>query len=86
MSGPRSECRADRDAKHRAAVARSLQWADDAALRADYADALGWVGTVQAVDGEIPDEYKAKRDTWRLALGRRQRAPSAEPATAGATS
>lgn len=36
-------------AKHLAAMARSLGWADESAARGDYADALGWVETVEAL-------------------------------------
>jgi hypothetical protein len=58
----------DADARHRASVARSLRWADEAAERADFADALGWVRIVEVVDGALPDEYQTKRNGWRLAL------------------
>jgi hypothetical protein len=35
--------RATRDAKHLAAVARTLQWADESAERGDHFDALAWL-------------------------------------------
>lgn len=50
--------------RHEAAVARTLQWADGSAARGDYADALGWIQVVEAVDGGLSEEYIAKRDAW----------------------
>lgn len=45
-------------------MARTLQWADGSAARGDYADALGWIQVVEAVDGGLSEEYVAKRDAW----------------------
>jgi hypothetical protein len=59
---------ADPDCGHAAAVRRSLGWADEAAERADWADALGWIEVVEACGDELPDEFRAKRDRWLLAL------------------
>jgi hypothetical protein len=59
---------ADPDRRHAAAVRRSLGWADEAAERADWADALGWIEVVEACGDELPDEFRAKRDRWLLAL------------------
>jgi hypothetical protein len=56
------------DDRHLAAVARSLGWADQAAARGDYADALSWVGVVEAIGDLIPTEYQTKRQAWLGAL------------------
>jgi hypothetical protein len=59
-----------RQNKHANAVAQSLCWADDAALRGDHADALGWLDAVDAVCGGLPAEYERKRGAWIKAVGR----------------
>jgi hypothetical protein len=57
-----------------AAVARSFGWADEAAARGDYADALSWVGVVEVIGDLIPIEYQTKRRAWLSALaGNRNR-------------
>jgi hypothetical protein len=72
---------ADRDRGHAAAVRRSLGWADEAAERADWADALGWIEVVEACGDELPDEFRAKRDRWLLALSEQpSRGQRADPA------
>ena len=58
----------DSDARHLAAVARSLRWADDAAERRDYHDALGWLQAVEAAGEELPDAYQARRNAWLVAI------------------
>jgi hypothetical protein len=54
--------------RHLAAVARSFGWAEKAAASGDYADALGWVGVVEAIGDLIPIEYQTKRQAWLSAL------------------
>ena len=56
------------DAKHLAAVASSLQWADEAAAREDYADALGWLQAVEATGDDLPEAYQTKRHAWLIAI------------------
>jgi hypothetical protein len=68
VTAARPDPYADRDRRHAAAVRRSLGWADEAAERADWADALGWIEVVEACGDELPDEFRAKRDRWLLAL------------------
>jgi hypothetical protein len=54
--------------RHLAAVARTFGWAEEAAARGDYADALSWVQVVQAIGDLIPMEYQTKRRAWLSAL------------------
>jgi hypothetical protein len=54
--------------RHLAAVARSFGWAEEAAARGDYADALSWVGVVEAIGDLIPIEYQTKRRAWLSAV------------------
>ena len=54
--------------RHLAAVARTFGWAEEAAARGDYADALSWVQVVQAIGDLIPIEYQTKRRAWLSAL------------------
>jgi len=63
-----STSRASSNGQHLAAVARNLGWADESAARGDYADALGWIGVVEALGDPIPREYASKRRSWRAAL------------------
>ena len=46
-------------AKHLAAVARTLRWADESAARGDYADALRWVETIEALGDPLPPNLRA---------------------------
>ena len=55
-------------AKHLAAVAGTLCWADESAARGDYADALRWVEMIEALGDPLPHEYETKRRSWRGAL------------------
>jgi hypothetical protein len=50
--------------RHRLAVERSLRWAEDAAEQGDYANALSWLATIEAIDGELPAGYEARRTSW----------------------
>lgn len=66
--------------RHRIAVERSLRWADEAAEQGDFASAVSWLATVEAVDGEIPSDYHERRVDWaaRLTAARAQREPAGE--------
>ena len=67
--GERGDDRANSfEAQHAAIIARTLQWADEAAGRHDYAEALRWVETVEGVGEPLPGEYEAKRQAWLAAL------------------
>jgi hypothetical protein len=54
--------------RHRAAVASTLRWAQEAADRGDYADALEWVRTIEAIGDQLPPSYRTHRQAWRSAL------------------
>jgi hypothetical protein len=67
-TSPRATLGSDR---HLAAMARSLGWARESAARGEYADAIGWVGVVEAIGDPIPHEYEVnevKRQAWLSAL------------------
>jgi len=50
--------------RHQAAVANTLGWADEAAGRDDYHDALAWLRTLEAIGEILPEQYLAKREAW----------------------
>jgi hypothetical protein len=58
----------DGETKHRAAVARSLGWADDSAARGDHAGALGWLQMVEAIGDQLPEAYDTRRRDWLIAI------------------
>jgi hypothetical protein len=53
--------------RHERAVTRTLEFADEAASRRDYVDALAWLQTLEAIGHELPAAYREKRATWQLA-------------------
>ena len=64
MCEPAARPRPDRDATHRTAVTTTLGWADAAAAREDFTDALAWLDTIEAIGDQLTPEYKAKRQAW----------------------
>jgi len=52
------------EARHAAILARTLRWADDAAARRDYAQAVHWIETVRGLGHDLPEEYESKRERW----------------------
>lgn len=54
----------ERSQRHREAVRQSAGWAEDAAREGDYADALAWLATIEAVAGELPRALEARRRAW----------------------
>jgi hypothetical protein len=54
--------------RHTMAVRRSLEWAQDSADRGDYADALGWLGVLEAIGERLPAMYQTRRKAWVHAL------------------
>jgi hypothetical protein len=53
------------ESKHAAIIARTLRWADEAAARRGYGEALRWVETVRSLEEALPEHYEAKRRVWR---------------------
>jgi hypothetical protein len=49
-------------------VTRTFGCAEEAAARGDYADALSWVGAVEAIGDLIPIAYQPKRQAWLTGL------------------
>jgi hypothetical protein len=47
--------------RHRAAVRRSLGWAQESA---DHGDALAWIRMLEAIGEQLPPRYQAKRQAW----------------------
>jgi len=70
ISRDKSERVAAFEAKHAAIIARTLGWADEAAARHDYTQAVRWVDTVRGLGHDVPDEYEAKRQGWLDAVDR----------------
>ncbi len=75
-----SDYHVKREAKHLAAVASTLQWADESAERGDYFDALAWLDTVEAIGDVLPEVYETRRDSWSVQLGASLAAPTKPPA------
>jgi hypothetical protein len=70
--GPTADGAEDRsnvfESQHAAIIGRTLRWADEAAGRRDYVEALRWVETVRSLGEALPEHYEAKRRRWlRLA-------------------
>ena len=51
-------------ARHRRGVRRTLDWAEEAAAEGDYATALSWLATIEAVEGQLPAGLEARRRAW----------------------
>jgi hypothetical protein len=62
--------RLKREAKHLAAVASTLQWADDAAERGDHFDAVAWLETLEAIGDQLPEVYESRRCSWSAQIAR----------------
>jgi hypothetical protein len=70
MSGAEPERVDAFEANHAAIIARTLRWADRAAARGDYREAVHWVETVGDLGHELSAEYEVRRDTWLNAIER----------------
>ncbi|HZE06488.1 MAG TPA: hypothetical protein VE127_14760 [Solirubrobacteraceae bacterium] len=55
--------------RHLEAVRRTLRWADEAAYRGDYREAVAWLETIAAIGDALPAPYQAKHRKWVAALG-----------------
>lgn len=58
------------EAKHAAIIARTLRWADDAAERGNWREALRWVEKVRSLGQPLPADYEEKRQAWVEAVDR----------------
>jgi hypothetical protein len=47
------------------ALAQTLGWAQEAADRADFDEAIDWLHVVELVHGALPDEWTPTRQAWR---------------------
>jgi hypothetical protein len=56
--------------RHLAAVARTLQWADESAERGDHLDAIAWLSTLEAIGDKLPKVYEIRRHSWSAELAR----------------
>jgi hypothetical protein len=54
--------------RHQAAVANTLGWADEAAARHDFRDALAWLNTLEAIGETLPDRYVHLHEVWTRCL------------------
>ena len=54
--------------RHEQAVARTLDWSDQAAEDGDAANALTWLQALEAIGDPLSDDYHKKRQAWRRAL------------------
>ncbi len=52
--------------RHNRAVAQTLSWANEAAAREAFDDALQWLRTVEVVDGELSQGWQRTKTSWRL--------------------
>lgn len=53
------------ESQHAEIIGRTLRWADEAAARRDYVEALRWVEAVRGLGEALPAHYEAKRRVWR---------------------
>lgn len=53
--------------RHELAVRQSLRWAERSAHEGDYEQALSWLATVEAVEGQLPDVWHERRRAWLTA-------------------
>ncbi len=65
---PRADGDPEAADRERAAVTRSLSWAQERADRGEYLDALGWIAVVEQMGAELPAAFQVKRRTWGEAL------------------
>jgi hypothetical protein len=70
LTGFASGSGAKREAKHRAAVGNTLQWADEAAACGHHFDAVAWLDTVEAIGDKLSEVYEIRRASWCAHLRR----------------
>jgi hypothetical protein len=54
--------------RHERAVAQTLRWAQEAADRDAFGDALDWLDVVEVVEGDLAPGWKRTQSSWRLAV------------------
>jgi GAF domain-containing protein len=57
--------------KHERAVANTLGWAEYAAAYGEFAEAIDWLDTLEAIGAEVPESYAHKRVSWAYASATR---------------
>ena len=67
-TGFASDYRVKSEDRHLAAVARTLQWADEFAGRGDYFGAVAWLEMLEAIGDELPEVYEIRRGSWSAQL------------------
>ena len=55
--------------RHLEAVRRTLRWADEAAHRGEYGEAVAWLETITAIGDVLPAAYRDKHREWVAVLG-----------------
>jgi hypothetical protein len=50
--------------RHERAVQQTYAWAREAAERGEYDEAIAWMGTLEAVEGELRPDWEAQRASW----------------------
>lgn len=78
-TGAPAASRRDGSERHDAAVRQSVVWAEEAASEGDYAGALAWLATVEAVGDELSEALAARRRGWSARL-RSDAVPAGHPA------
>jgi uncharacterized membrane-anchored protein len=70
MSAGRHGHRESFEERHAEIIGRTLRWADDAAERGDWSEALRWVEKVRSLGVSLSADYEAKRQAWLQAVDR----------------
>jgi hypothetical protein len=65
------------DVRHRAAVRRTVSWADEAASHQDFAGALQWLAVIEAIGDHLSPALLEKRTDWARS-GARAAGPSGD--------
>ena len=68
-----------RGGRHERAVARTLEFAEEAASRGDFSGALAWLETLDAIGRRLANEYASKRVEWQLAAADQRPVPGRRP-------
>jgi queuine/archaeosine tRNA-ribosyltransferase len=66
-----------RQERHERAVAQTLRWAQEAATRGAFSDALEWLDVVRVVDGALNPDWQRTQTSWRLLVAQSTRCSGA---------